>query len=101
MTSPRPLGQRELELIQLYANCQLGMSPRAFEAKWNVTRSHLIEPTTLYKDDFERFFELRMQALSARINRAMGKGLAGESLLENGNSNGFHPKRFIDYHAPR
>jgi hypothetical protein len=39
MTSPRPLGQQELELIRLYANCQLGMSPRAFEAKWNVTRS--------------------------------------------------------------
>ncbi|WP_277876393.1 MULTISPECIES: hypothetical protein [Cyanophyceae] len=36
MTSPRPLGQRELELIHLfYPTCQLGMSPRTFKAKWN------------------------------------------------------------------
>jgi hypothetical protein len=66
-----------------------------------ILRSHLIEPTTLHNDDFEAFFELRTQALLARINRAMGKDLAGESLPENGNGNGFHPKRFIDYHAPK
>jgi hypothetical protein len=47
MTYPRPLGQQELELIRLYANCQLGMSPRAFEAKWNVTRSALRSSASL------------------------------------------------------
>jgi hypothetical protein len=66
-----------------------------------ILRSHLIEPTTLHNDDFEAFFERRTQALLARINRAMGKNLAGEPLPENGSGNGFHPKRFIDYHAPK
>jgi hypothetical protein len=64
-----------------------------------ILRSHLIEPTTLHNDDFDAFFEARTQALLARINRAMGKDLAGESLPENGNGKGFRPKRFIDYHA--
>ncbi|AFZ19214.1 GmrSD restriction endonuclease domain-containing protein [Allocoleopsis franciscana] len=66
-----------------------------------ILRSHLIEPTTLHNDDFEAFFELRTQALLAKIGRAMGKSLVGESLPENGSGNGFHPKRFIDYHAPK
>jgi hypothetical protein len=35
------------------------------------------------------------------MGRAMGKGLVGESLLENGNGNGFHPKIFTDYQAGR
>ncbi|MFB2983109.1 helix-turn-helix domain-containing protein [Microseira sp. BLCC-F43] len=33
MTHPRPLGERELALINLYAHCQLGLSPR----QWDVT----------------------------------------------------------------
>lgn len=36
MTNSRPLTQRELELIQLYSNCRLGMTPRQFYAKWRV-----------------------------------------------------------------
>ena len=36
MTQPHPLGERELTLIELYANCQLGLSPQRFYAKWAV-----------------------------------------------------------------
>jgi hypothetical protein len=33
----RPLTERELELIQLYARCRLGLSPQAFYSKWGVS----------------------------------------------------------------
>jgi hypothetical protein len=41
MNTPRRLGQREIELIQKFANCQLAMHPRDFEAKWDVTRMQM------------------------------------------------------------
>jgi hypothetical protein len=41
MNTPRRLGQREIELIQRFANCQLAMNPRDFEAKWDVTRMQM------------------------------------------------------------
>lgn len=34
---PRPLSRRELNLIQLYSYCQLGMTPMRFYSKWEVT----------------------------------------------------------------
>lgn len=37
MTHPRPLGERELRLIELFANCRLEMTPRQFSSKWGVT----------------------------------------------------------------
>jgi hypothetical protein len=43
-----------------------------------ILRSHLIEPAALHADDFDRFFQDRMQALLARIESAMGKPLARE-----------------------
>jgi hypothetical protein len=89
-----------------------GKAPSAYLAKLEeqgmsrqrideILRSHLIEPTTLHNDDFDAFFEARTQALLSKMGRAMGKGLVGESLLENGNGNGFHPKIFTDYQAGR
>ena len=36
MTNPRPLGERERTLIELYANCRLELEPRRFYAKWDV-----------------------------------------------------------------
>jgi hypothetical protein len=30
MSNPRPLGERERTLIELYANCQLELAPEAF-----------------------------------------------------------------------
>ncbi len=38
MTNPRPLTQRELDLIAFYSHCQLGMTPRRFYAKWQVNQ---------------------------------------------------------------
>jgi hypothetical protein len=37
MINPRPLTQRERDLIELYSHCQLGMTPKQFYAKWQVT----------------------------------------------------------------
>ena len=37
MRKPRPLSEREFYLIELYSNCQLGMTPEQFYAKWRVT----------------------------------------------------------------
>lgn len=34
---PQPLTRRELNLIQLYSYCQLGMTPMRFYSKWEVT----------------------------------------------------------------
>lgn len=33
----RPLTDRDLRLIQLYARCRLGLSPQAFYSKWGVS----------------------------------------------------------------
>jgi hypothetical protein len=44
-----------------------------------VLRTHLIEPEFLRKDDFEGFFENRMQALSGLVADAMGKPVVEES----------------------
>lgn len=41
MTNNRPLTERELRLINLYANCQLGMSPQNFYSKWSVSYEQL------------------------------------------------------------
>jgi hypothetical protein len=38
---PRRLGQREIDLIEQLAHCQLEMTPRQFEAKWDVDRSQI------------------------------------------------------------
>lgn len=38
---PRRLGQREIDLIHKLAQCELEMTPRQFEAKWDVDRSQI------------------------------------------------------------
>ncbi|WP_446400149.1 helix-turn-helix domain-containing protein [Coleofasciculus sp. C1-SOL-03] len=35
--TPRPLTQRERDLIEFYTYCELGMTPKQFYAKWQVT----------------------------------------------------------------
>ncbi|HAA31498.1 MAG TPA: hypothetical protein DDW76_07970 [Cyanobacteria bacterium UBA11369] len=54
MTNPGPIGERELQLIRLYANCQLELSPQSFYAKWDVTYEQIGEicsrsPTTVQR----------------------------------------------------
>ncbi|MEP0883741.1 DUF262 domain-containing protein [Trichocoleus sp. ST-U3] len=53
-----------------------GMSAQRIE---EILRSHLIEPATLYNDDFDAFFEARTQAILARFGRAMGKDELGDN----------------------
>ena len=36
MNKTRPITEREQKLIQLYANCRLGMTPQQFYSKWQV-----------------------------------------------------------------
>ncbi len=38
---PRRLGQQEIDLIHKLAHCELEMTPRQFEAKWDVNRAQL------------------------------------------------------------
>ncbi len=40
-TNPRTLTQREQNLIELYSNCQLGMTPQRFYRKWSVNYERL------------------------------------------------------------
>ncbi|HEY9697672.1 MAG TPA: hypothetical protein V6D10_10445 [Trichocoleus sp.] len=37
----RELRQRELRLLRHYTRCQLGMTPQAFYAKWNVSHAQI------------------------------------------------------------
>ena len=41
MSNPRPLEQREVELITLLSHTQLGISPRMFLSKWDVNYEQL------------------------------------------------------------
>lgn len=45
----------------------------------DILRSHLIEPEHLRNDDFESFFNARIQALSGIVAEAMGKPVVEES----------------------
>ncbi len=39
--NPRPLGEREQKLLQLYTQCQLGMTPQHFYSKWQVSQEEI------------------------------------------------------------
>lgn len=56
MTKPRPLTQRELDLIEFYSHCQMGMTPREFYAKWRVSQSVLAQICSRSLSTVERWF---------------------------------------------
>ncbi len=56
MTRPRVLSDRELELIRLYANCQLGLSPRRFYAKWAVSHEAMAQIRARSPSTVRRWF---------------------------------------------
>jgi hypothetical protein len=60
---------------------QQGISKKRLDS---ILRSHLIEPATLWNDDFEAFFELRTQALLDLISTAMGKSITPEAIQAGG-----------------
>lgn len=43
MRNPRRLGQRELRLIELFANCRAEMTPGEFYSKWGVTYAQIAQ----------------------------------------------------------
>ena len=43
MRNPRPLGQRELRLIELFTNCRMEMTPWEFYSKWGVTYAQMAQ----------------------------------------------------------
>jgi hypothetical protein len=47
-----------------------------------ILGSHLIDPSALRADDFDRFFQARSQALLGKIEKAMGKAIAREVVEE-------------------
>jgi hypothetical protein len=52
-----------------------GLQPEALDA---ILRSHLIEPAHLRSDDFEAFFEARIEALAGVVAQAMDKAVVDE-----------------------
>lgn len=58
MTNPRPIGERELTLIHLYANCQLELQPRSFYTKWDVTYEEIAYICSRDPSTVQRWFSL-------------------------------------------
>jgi hypothetical protein len=54
--SLRDLSPRELRLLRLYTHCQLGMSPQAFYAKWNVTHAQIARICRCSEPTVDRWF---------------------------------------------
>jgi hypothetical protein len=57
MNTPRRLTQRELDLIHKLANCQFAMTPREFEAKWDVTRTQMAAICNCSTGSVKRWFK--------------------------------------------
>jgi hypothetical protein len=51
------------------------LNPEALDA---ILRTHLIEPAHLRNDDFEAFFEARIEALAGVVAQAMDKAVVDE-----------------------
>ena len=55
-TKPRILTQRERNLIELYSNCQLGLTPMRFYAKWSVRYQEIASICSRSISTVERWF---------------------------------------------
>ena len=56
MTTRRPLGIREIALLDLYSNCQLSMDVFEFYQKWNVTQRQIAHICGCSLSTVERWF---------------------------------------------
>lgn len=54
--TPQDLGQRELRLLKLYRNCQFGMTPQAFYARWGVTHAQMAQICGVSEATVDRWF---------------------------------------------
>lgn len=55
-TIPRTLSQRELDIIALYTQCQLGLTPKKFYAKWSVSYDQLAAICSRSTSTVQRWF---------------------------------------------
>jgi hypothetical protein len=56
MTNPRPLGERELNLINLYAYSEIGLEPISFYTKWDVSHEQIALITSRSMSTVRRWF---------------------------------------------
>lgn len=73
--TPQELGQRELQLLQLYRDCQFGMTPQAFYARWNVTHVQMAQICGISEATVDRWF-------SQGKNRRMAEAIHRRKLAE-------------------
>jgi hypothetical protein len=52
----RELGMREVNLLRLYTRCTFGMTPQAFQAKWNVTHAQMAQICRCSISTVDRWF---------------------------------------------
>ncbi|MEW6495014.1 MAG: hypothetical protein AB1589_21220 [Cyanobacteriota bacterium] len=55
-TTPRALTQRELDILALYSQCQLGLTPMKFYAKWSVSYDQLAGICSRSTSTVQRWF---------------------------------------------
>ena len=55
-SNPRTLTQQQRDLIELYSNCQLGLTPMKFYAKWSVRYEELASICSRSTSTVERWF---------------------------------------------
>lgn len=53
---PNPLTEREQALIDAYSTCQLGMTPKQFYAKWNVSQEAIAAICSRSVSTVQRWF---------------------------------------------
>ncbi|MEL6453136.1 MAG: helix-turn-helix domain-containing protein [Cyanobacteria bacterium J06623_5] len=55
--SPHPLTPQEQQLIRRYSHCQLGMTPQAFYAKWQVSYEEMATICDRSVSTVQRWFQ--------------------------------------------
>lgn len=55
--SLRNLGSRERTLLNLYSDCQFGITPTTFYAKWNVTHAQMARICGCSESTVDRWFQ--------------------------------------------
>lgn len=73
MTSNRPLGPRELALLNLYSSCQLSMDVFEFYSKWNVTQRQIATICGCSLATVERWFSSQRQVPESIYTRRLAE----------------------------
>ncbi len=73
MNANRPLGARELALLNLYSNCRLSMDVFEFYRKWNVTQRQLATICGCSLATVERWFGTQRQVPESIYTRRLAE----------------------------